>query len=191
MIEDLTWMALEEVCRLLSSETVPGLDAVSVNLSMQQLLNRNLVQHLLELLSPYGLSPSRLRLEITERFLLHDAQYARQQLGALQAAGFQIYMDDFGVGYSNLSSVLDHPLDCIKLDRSLIRRVPSDLHARIMVETLLTLFHNWQAPGGRGRGNGRAGSVFISSGCRSDPGILLCPPHASGRPGRILSKAGG
>lgn len=146
MIEDLTWMALGEVCRLLSSETVPGLDAVSVNLSMQQLLNRNLVQHLLELLSPYGLSPSRLRLEITERFLLHDAQYARQQLGALQAAGFQIYMDDFGVGYSNLSSVLDHPLDCIKLDRSLIRRVPSDPHARIMVETLLTLFHKLGKP---------------------------------------------
>lgn len=50
-------------------------------------------------------------------------------------------MDDFGVGYSNLSSVLDYPLDCIKLDRSLIRRLPGDQRSRLMAETLLTLFH--------------------------------------------------
>ena len=96
MIEDLTWMALEEVCRLLSSERVPGLEAVSVNLSMQQLLDKDLTHHLLELLGSYGVTPNQLRLEITERFLLHDAQYARQQLDALRAGGFQIHMDDFG-----------------------------------------------------------------------------------------------
>lgn len=141
MIGELTWLVLEDVCRLLSSDSVPGLEAVSVNLSMQQLLDANLTQRLCAFLDTYHLTPDRIRLEITERFLLHDARYARQQLAALKTAGFQIYMDDFGVGYSNLSSVLDYPLDCIKLDRSLIRRLPAERRSRLMAETLLTLFH--------------------------------------------------
>ena len=140
LIGDLTWLVLEEVCRLLSERTVPDLDSVSVNLSMQQLLDTDLSRRLLDLLNAYGLTPDRINLEITERFLLHDALYARRQLTALKAAGFQIHMDDFGVGYSNLSSVLDYPLDCVKLDRSLIRRLPGDRRSRIMAETLLTLF---------------------------------------------------
>lgn len=141
MIGELTWLMLDEVCRLLSGGTVPGLETVSVNLSMQQLLDADLPNRLRMFLDTRGLTPDRLNLEITERFLLHDARYARQQLKALKAAGFQIYMDDFGVGYSNLSSVLDYPLDCIKLDRSLIRRLPEDHRSRLMAETLLTLFH--------------------------------------------------
>lgn len=141
LIGDLTWLAAEEVCRLLSGGTVPGLESVSINLSMQQLLDADLTQHLQSCLDAWDLTPDRLKLEITERFLLHDARYARQQMESLRAAGFQIYMDDFGVGYSNLSSVLEYPLSCIKLDRSLIHRLPKDPQARLMAETLLTLFH--------------------------------------------------
>ena len=141
MIGDLTWLVLDEVCRLLSGGTVPQLKAVTVNLSMQQLLDEDLSHRLLSILDAYALTPDRVKLEITERFLLHDARHARRQLAALKSAGFEIYMDDFGVGYSNLSSVLDYPLDCIKLDRSLIRRLPGDQRSRLMAETLLTLFH--------------------------------------------------
>ena len=141
MIGELTWLVLEDVCRLLSSGSVPGLKSVSVNLSMQQLLDTDLAGRLCSFLDTYHLTADQIRLEITERFLLHDARYARQQLSALKSAGFQLYMDDFGVGYSNLSSVLDYPLDCIKLDRSLIRRLPAGHRSRLMAETLLTLFH--------------------------------------------------
>jgi EAL domain-containing protein (putative c-di-GMP-specific phosphodiesterase class I) len=108
---------------------------------MQQLLDTDLPGRLLSVLNSNGLTPDQVKLEITERFLLHDARHAQRQLAALKTAGFEIYMDDFGVGYSNLSSVLDYPLDCIKLDRSLIRRLPEDRRSRLMAETLLTLFH--------------------------------------------------
>ncbi len=141
LIGDLTWLVLDEICRLLSSGAVPQMKAVSINLSMQQLLDTDLPNRLLAVLNSHSLTADRVKLEITERFLLHDARYARRQLSALKAAGFEIYMDDFGVGYSNLSSVLDYPLDCIKLDRSLIRRLPGDQRSRLMAETLLMLFH--------------------------------------------------
>ena len=51
-------------------------------------------------------------------------------------------MNDFGTGYSNLSSVLDYPFAFIKLDRSLVIHVPEDHRAELMLRTLLTLFHS-------------------------------------------------
>ena len=142
MISELTWIVLEDVCRLLSSGRAPGLKSVSVNLSMQQLLDPRLTEHIAQKLTEYHLTPDRLKIEITERFLLQDAQYARRQLDSLLALGLEIYMDDFGTGYSNLTSVLNFPFTFIKLDRSLVYRVPEDRQAELMVQTLMSLFHD-------------------------------------------------
>ncbi|SFP08132.1 EAL domain, c-di-GMP-specific phosphodiesterase class I (or its enzymatically inactive variant) [Oscillibacter sp. PC13] len=142
MIGDLTWIVLEEVCRLLRSGAVPGLQSVSLNLSMQQLLDPHLTERIQQYLTQYQLRPEQLKIEITERFLLHDAEYARSQLESLTGAGLEIYMDDFGTGYSNLSSVLNFPFSCIKFDRSLMLHVPEDPQAVRMLQTLTALFHD-------------------------------------------------
>ena len=142
LIGELTWIVLEDICRLLSSGKVPSLRTVSLNLSMQQLLDPDLAAHIKRYLDQYGVSPSRLKVEITERFLLHNARYAQRQLAALEASGIDIYMDDFGTGYSNLSSVLDYPFTFIKLDRSLVLNVPGDQRAELMLRTLMTMFHS-------------------------------------------------
>lgn len=142
MIGELTWIVLEEICKFLSSGQAPGLKTVSLNLSMQQLLDPGLAGRIQRYLTEYQLSSDCLKVEITERFLLHDAQYAKRQLASLAATGIQIYMDDFGTGYSNLSSVLDYPFSFIKLDRSLVLHVPEDHRAELMLRTLLTLFHS-------------------------------------------------
>ena len=142
LISELTWIALEDVCRLLSSGRAPGLKSVSLNLSMQQLLDPRLAEHIGQKLAEDHLTPGLLKIEITERFLLQDAQYARRQLDSLLALGLEIYMDDFGTGYSNLTSVLNFPFTFIKLDRSLVFRLPEDRQAELMVRTLMALFHD-------------------------------------------------
>lgn len=141
MICDLTWIVLEDVCRLLSSGA-SGLDAVSINLSMQQLLDPQLPVRIREYLDKYDLDAKRLKLEITERFVLNDENYARELLETLSAIGVEISMDDFGTGYSNLSSVLQYPFSVVKLDRSLINTLPENKQAAMMVDALLQLFHN-------------------------------------------------
>ena len=141
LICDLTWIVLEDVCRLLSSGKTE-LTSVSVNLSMQQLLEPDLPSRIAEYLERYALKPESLKLEITERFVLNDAEYARKLLEELRAIGVSIVMDDFGTGYSNLSSVLQYPFSQVKLDRSLIDTIPDNAQADMMVEALLQLFHN-------------------------------------------------
>lgn len=142
MISQLTWIVLEEVCRLLSSDRATGLKSVSLNLSIRQLLDPDLAEHIQQYLTQYHVSPDRLKLEITERLLLHDTRYARRQLAALTAIGVDIYMDDFGTGYSNLTSVLDYPFSFIKMDRSLVLHVPGDQRAELMISSLMTMFHS-------------------------------------------------
>ena len=83
LIGDLTWMVLEDICRLLGSNHVPGLESVSINLSLQEFLDPNLASRLQEYLTIYHVDPKRLKIEVTERFLLHDAAHAQQQFAAL------------------------------------------------------------------------------------------------------------
>ena len=109
---------------------------------MQQLSDPDLTEKFKSCLDIYQVSPSHLKVEITERLLLDDAAFARQQLLSLSALGIQIYMVDFGTGYSNLSSVLNYPFASIKLDRSLTRNILHDEQAVLMVRTRLLMFHN-------------------------------------------------
>ena len=142
LICDLTWVVLEQICQLLSCGEVPPLFTVSLNLSMQQLSDPELPQKFKAYLDRYQISPNRLKVEITERLLLQDAQFARQQLMTLASYGIQIFMDDFGTGYSNLSSVLNYPFTSIKLDHSLVHNIPHDKQAELVVRTMLMMFHS-------------------------------------------------
>ncbi len=142
LITELTWIVLEEVCRLISSGVLPKLETVSVNLSMQQLLDPDLASWIKKCLERYHVEPNRIKLEITERYILQNVQYAREQMHKLEELGIQIYMDDFGTGYSNISSVLHFPFAFVKLDRSLVASVVENREASITVRALLKLFRD-------------------------------------------------
>jgi len=58
-------------------------------------------------------------------------------LEALKSHGFMISLDDFGVGYSNISYLQDIPLDVIKIDRSLISRMGEDDASKIIVRCII------------------------------------------------------
>jgi EAL domain-containing protein (putative c-di-GMP-specific phosphodiesterase class I) len=62
-------------------------------------------------------------LEITEGIALSDVEYARDRIAELDAKGFGIAVDDFGVGYSSLSQLHEIPVDELKLDISFVRRI--------------------------------------------------------------------
>lgn len=141
LIDDLSWLVLEEVCRLLGSGAVPGLKSVSINLSMQQFLDPDLVPRLRRCLETHGLSPHRLRIEITERVADQDAARTAAVMEQLSDIGVYFYLDDFGTGWSNLSCALDLPFRCVKLDHSLLSTYPASPRSRQLIHGLVALFH--------------------------------------------------
>ena len=94
-----------------------------------------------DLLRRYKVSPSRLKIEITERVLTQDFNRMKTVMEALSKIGVKFYLDDFGTGYSNLSSVLDHHFEYIKIDHSLVSSLPNDRRSMLMIRTLIPFFH--------------------------------------------------
>lgn len=71
--------------------------------------------------SKYGLTPSRLHLEITESAYTEDPGQIIETVSHLRELGFVIEMDDFGSGYSSLNMLNQMPIDILKLDMTFIR----------------------------------------------------------------------
>lgn len=132
---------LEEVCRLLGGGTASALESVSINLSMQQFLDPDLVPRLRRCLETYALSPDRLKIEITERVAAQDIGRTAEVMGQLSGMGIHFYLDDFGAGWSNLSCALDLPFQCVKLDHSLLSAYPASPRSRQLIHGLVALFH--------------------------------------------------
>jgi EAL domain-containing protein (putative c-di-GMP-specific phosphodiesterase class I) len=94
--------------------------SVSLNVSAVQLENAGFVPGFLEIASSWGVDPGRLIIEVTESAVIANAKNTRQRLQELRTAGVRVAIDDFGSGYSNLSQLLEVPLDIIKVDRALL-----------------------------------------------------------------------
>ena len=141
LIDELSWLVVEEVCRLLSSSALPGLESVSINLSMQQFLDPDLIPRLRRCLETFGLAPDRLKIEITERVAVQDVERTASVMAQLSDLGIYFYLDDFGTGWSNLSCALDMPFQCVKLDHSLLTTYPGTPQSCRLVHGLISLFH--------------------------------------------------
>ena len=141
LIDDLHQIVLEQVCRFLGSRSLPELSSVSINLSMQQFSSPDLIARIVDCAERFHVSPSQLKLEITERMLSENPDRMRASMRSLYLLGFHFYLDDFGTGYSNLSTLLDCPFSCIKLDQSLIREYPADRRSKAILDSMLKLFH--------------------------------------------------
>jgi len=128
LIIEVGLFVLNEACRQMADWRV-RLDsrlAVSVNLSARQFADADLVGHVRDVLAATTLPAEALIIEVTETFLALDPDYAARVLAELRALGVAVAIDDFGVGYSSLSSLRRLPVDILKIDRSFVSQAPSD-----------------------------------------------------------------
>ena len=112
---------------------------VSVNISIRQFSNPNLLPSILQTLASSGLPARRLHLEITESALLLDDSVVERTLLEARDLGIGVSLDDFGTGYSSLSYLLNLPADELKIDQSFIFDLEFDQRRVELVRTVLTL----------------------------------------------------
>jgi EAL domain-containing protein (putative c-di-GMP-specific phosphodiesterase class I) len=93
---------------------------VSVNVSVSQLLQDDVVARVRGHLEETGLAPECLRMELTESALMRETESSLATLSELRALGLCLAVDDFGTGYSSLSYVKRFPIDVLKIDRSFV-----------------------------------------------------------------------
>jgi diguanylate cyclase (GGDEF)-like protein len=112
---------------------------IAVNVAPGQLANVNLAARVHEILLETGLEPSRLELEITEYGIIADHQNALRIIRQLKQLGVKIAMDDYGTGYSSLTTLQNFPFDKIKIDRAFIDGVTTNRQSAAIVRSTIIL----------------------------------------------------
>ena len=103
--------------------------ALSINLSTRELDEPGFAAEFGELLKDLRLNPAELILEITESALVRDAAAAATKLEQLQDLGVRLAVDDFGAGYSSLSTLQRFPVDMLKIAKPFIDDIASRQHS--------------------------------------------------------------
>jgi EAL domain-containing protein (putative c-di-GMP-specific phosphodiesterase class I) len=114
---------------------------VAINVSARQLLDTSFVARICELLAEYRLPPRCIEIELTETVLQTEAATI-EVLRELRRLGISVALDDFGSGYSSLSSLERLPLTRVKLDRSLIDTIDTSARSLAIARAIIGLCEN-------------------------------------------------
>ena len=137
LIVDLGAFVIRQACR--ECATWPDPIGVAVNLSPIQFQRSNLPAVIKDALANAGLAPGRLEVEITESVLLQNTDATRFCLDQLKDMGVKIALDDFGTGYSSLSYLHKFALDKVKIDRSFIQGIETNVKSLHLLSSMARL----------------------------------------------------
>ena len=149
------WVA-RALCRQASEWRAAGLRPhVSLNVSPHQLRATDFAHRLLGQIAAHRLDPSNFVVELTESAWTIDALGTLSAIETLRSAGVRLAIDDFGAGWSSLRRLRQLHFDGLKIDRELLRDVPSDPTAVAVMRAVLDLAR-------------ACGSVFVVEGVETE-----------------------
>jgi diguanylate cyclase (GGDEF)-like protein len=141
LIRELGLWTLDAACAQLAQWKASGLHPgrVAVNVSALQFRDQRLPQVLQSAMQTYDIRPGELELELTESTLMSDTESAQATVASLRELGVALAIDDFGTGYSSLSYIKRLRPDKLKIDRSFVKDLPSDVDDRALTEAIVSI----------------------------------------------------
>lgn len=151
---------------------------VAVNLSPMQLRGggEELAQWA-RLLERNAVPPGTIACEITEGVVLDLSPETTRQLGRLRAAGIELVLDDFGVGYSNYAMLRRLDFGTLKIDQSLMRECVADERMPSACRAMVAMAHSlgWKVVA-EGIETEALRELAREVGCDFIQGWLVCRP---------------
>nr|WP_263858177.1 GGDEF domain-containing phosphodiesterase [Waterburya agarophytonicola] len=143
LIIPIGWWVLRSACAqmVLWQQDRPKskLAFISVNIAGKQFSQPYAGDIIAQILTETGLDPRCLKLEITESEIIENVNVVLSTAEKLKKLGVQLSMDDFGTGYSSLSYLHCLPVDTLKIDRSFVENIESNIHELELVKTIIKL----------------------------------------------------
>ena len=112
---------------------------VSINFSRADFDACDLVEEICALVDEAGVDRSLIRIEVTESMVGSDFDYMKEQIGRFRSRGFQVWMDDFGSGYSSLDVLQSVKFDLIKFDMGFMVRLEEGDDGKIILKEMMKM----------------------------------------------------
>lgn len=183
---------IAEVCRQARAWQDQGIAelSVAVNLSPRQFLQPDLYDRIDNSIRTYGLPQHTLKLEITESLMTHDIDKVAELLRRMKKLGVSLAIDDFGTGYSSLSLLKRLPIDQLKIDKSFVTNIVTDLGDKAIAQSVISLAHNMKLSViAEGVENTSQLDFFRERECDGIQGYYFSPPVTAAEATRLLSNS--
>jgi diguanylate cyclase (GGDEF)-like protein len=156
--------------------------SVAVNLSVRNLEDETFPDWVAEALSRHKVPAELLTFELTESGVMSDPERALPVLRRLHALGVVLAVDDFGTGYSSLAYLRQLPVDEVKIDKSFVLGMGSDLGDLAVVRSIVELGHSLGLTVvAEGVEEDAARDQLIEMGCHVAQGYLISRPLSEER----------
>ncbi|NEO84935.1 MAG: EAL domain-containing protein [Spirulina sp. SIO3F2] len=160
---------------------------MSVNLSVRQFTQTNILEHIERILVETKVQPDCLKLEVTESVLIDQPESIMKLLQALKNLELQLSLDDFGTGYSSLSYLHRFPMDVLKIDQSFVGHIDEAPKNLKIVQAIVTLAQNLSMEAiAEGVETEAQLKCLRQLGCEYGQGYYFSPPLAAPEAERLL-----
>lgn len=141
LIHRLDMFVLEQVCKDLAETRRKGrrLVPVSINFSIYEFFGNNFVNNVIGVIEKHKINPSLIEIEVTESTTGVNQFLTISILKKLREYGLRILMDDFGIGYSNFNNLRTMPIDVLKIDKSFVDNIVTDVKSREIARFITSL----------------------------------------------------
>lgn len=114
----------------------------SINLSIDDLEDRFICDHILNTQQKYNINSERIILEFPENISTTEDKQVLKNFVLLQKHGFKIALDDFGTNHSNIKNLANLKIDFIKIDGIYIQNILNDKKTEKLVQSIIKLSHS-------------------------------------------------
>ena len=142
MIEQITDYVIDNVFRDLGDYLATHADRyVSINLSASDFHTSRLIARINQKTEQYAVRPQQIKFEVTEHAFL-DVEKMTPIILAFRQAGYEVAIDDFGIGYSNLHNLKSLNVDILKIDKSFVETLTTHKTSHLIAEHIIELAHS-------------------------------------------------
>ncbi len=156
--------------------------SIAVNLSVRTLADEEFPDRVAAALARHQVPPELLTFELTESGVMADPERALPVLRRLSTMGVVLAVDDFGTGYSSLAYLRQLPVDEVKIDKSFVLGMGTDLGDMAVVRSIVELGHSLSLTVvAEGVEDDAARDQLVSMGCDVAQGYLISRPLSEDR----------
>ncbi len=150
---------------------------IAVNLSAAILHDPEIIQLIKRAMIIWSINPNKIILEVTESAMMSDPERSFEILQDLSNIGFNLSIDDFGTGHSSLAYLKRLPVDELKIDKSFVLEMATDIDDKTIVLAIIELAHSFKLKvTAEGIENTETMGMLTAMGCETAQGFHIAKP---------------